>query len=66
MKAHSENGSFKHLKNAAVPVLEHTGYGFKAASCYPLGTRVTPVNGPVHEVTLVRIELQEQHDCLAA
>lgn len=54
------------MKNAVVPVLEHVGYGFKAASCHPLGTRVTPVNGPVHEVTLVRIEFQEQHDCLTA
>lgn len=59
-------GKFKVLTNAAVPVLEHVGYGFKAASCYPLGACVTPVHGPVHEVTLVRVELQEQHDCLTA
>lgn len=56
----------KVLKNSVVPVLEHTGYGFKAASCYPLGTCIAPVYGPVHEVTLVRVEFQEQRNCLAA
>lgn len=54
------------MKNVVVPVLEHAGYGLKTASCYPLGTCVTPVYGPVHEVTLVRVEFQEQHDCLTA
>lgn len=49
-----------------VPVLEHVGDGFEATSSYPPGTSVASVHGPVHQVALVWVQLQQQRDCFTA
>lgn len=48
----------KHV-TSRVPVLEYISYGFKAASCHSLGTGVTAIHGPVHQVALIRVQLQQ-------
>lgn len=53
-------------REAWVPVLEHVGDGFEAARCHPPGTRVAAVHGPVHQVALIWVQLQQQRDCLTA
>lgn len=49
-----------------VPVLEHVGYGFEAASGHPPGTRVAAIHSPVQQVALIRVQLQQQCDCFTA
>lgn len=42
-----------------IPVLENISNGLKAAGGYPLGTRVTSVHSPVHQVALIWVQLQQ-------
>lgn len=49
-----------------VPVLENISNGFKAAGRHPPGARVAAVHSPVHQVALIRVQLQQQRNCFTA